>query len=120
MGRTIPSPASIVTASTSARSRAAVATTWMPVRASPNVIARPRPRPAPVTIATRPLIESGAIQRRPPVQPRSECRETDEHARLDAAVGDALVVEDRQRSRGGVAITLDVVRHFFGRKRELI
>ncbi len=46
-----PPPRAAV-ASTSAPSRAAVATTRAPARARPSAMARPSPRPAPVTIAT--------------------------------------------------------------------
>src|SRR5438445_678075 len=63
---------------------------------------------------------SRPVKRRAPMQSTPQCREAHQHSRLDAPIGDALVIEDRQRSRGGVAIALDVVRHFLRREGELL
>ena len=53
--------ASAATRSTSSRSRAAVAMTVAPARASPWVIARPNPLPPPVTMATRPSSDGSSL-----------------------------------------------------------
>src|SRR3981081_4330599 len=59
--RTRESLNSLATSSTSVFSRAAVTTTLHPARASPRAIARPSPRPPPVTMATVPSSDPDAL-----------------------------------------------------------
>ena len=47
------------------------------------------------------------------MQAGAEGGEADQHAGFDTAVADTLVIENRQRARGCVAVPLDVVRDFF-------
>src|SRR5687768_8483345 len=60
------------------------------------------------------------IERRSPMQSRSEGGETNESPVANEVVLHAFVIQDRQRSRGGVAVSLDVVRHFLRWKSELL
>src|ERR1051325_5644183 len=76
---------------------------------------------APALVAMASAISSlRTVQRRSPVQARAEGGEADQHAGLDAAVGETFVEEDRQSAGGRVAVALDVVRHFLGRQSELL
>src|ERR1043165_7809811 len=66
------------------------------------------------TIASLRTIQSGS-----PMQSGAEGGEADEHPGLDAARGELFVEENRQRAGGGVAVPLDVVRHFLRGQSEL-
>src|SRR5436305_405425 len=60
------------------------------------------------------------VECRAPVKARPERSEADQHAWMDETRHDALVIENRQRAGGRIAVQLDVVGDLLGRQLEIL